>query len=322
MGRCRTRSAGSRGRRRRGRPRAWPSTPRPRYRVPCRSSTTWAGPAGPAPARGHRLRHDHRPGPPRRAAHRQGQGGGVAAQERPPGLRRGGDGRPADRADHPVPQRHRRGAGAGQGRPDPPARAERDAPAALARTPPCTWSPCSRRCRCRRRSTASPSSTRPACRSAASSSTWSASRCSTPAALAAALDGRLDLAELAAASKAAGIELSDRPPRGAGPRGRRARATGRPRGRRAWRAGRPRAADVRAAPARRRRRPRAASTGWPTCWPSRAWHDRRHEAARRRRGCSPAHRSSSAAAPAASARRRRPQRSPCGRPSWAAVRSC
>ena len=106
-------------------------------------------------ARGGGLRDHPRPRPARRAAHRQGRRGGAQAQGPPARLRRGGHGRPAHRADRPVPQR-------GQPRcPGWPGWARSAATRTPCRTssarrrPRCTSSPCWRRCRCRRPSTGS-----------------------------------------------------------------------------------------------------------------------------------------------------------------------
>ena len=62
------------------------------------------------------------------------------------GLRRGGDGRAADRTDRHLPQRHRGHVGPGQTRPDPqPGRRRR--PLLHSATRSSTWSPCWRTCR-------------------------------------------------------------------------------------------------------------------------------------------------------------------------------
>ncbi len=108
-----------------------------------------------------RLRHHARARPARRPAHRQGQGGGGPDRRagRAP-LRRGGARRAADRADPPVPRRDPRGRQPDQVRADQPAERRRHQAAARRRGPRCTWSPCSRRCRSRRRSTPPPSSPR------------------------------------------------------------------------------------------------------------------------------------------------------------------
>ena len=79
------------------------------------------------------------PGPARRAAHRQGVRGGAPQPGRPAHVRRGRAGRAADRADHPVPQRQRRGRRAGQDGPGPQRRPTRSWAAALPARPPCTW---------------------------------------------------------------------------------------------------------------------------------------------------------------------------------------
>ena len=113
-------------------------------------------------------------------------------------VRRRGARRSADRADHPVPRRHQRARRPGQGRPDQDPVRQRDPAAALRARPPCTWSPCWRRCRCRRPPTGSPTCASTACRSAAWWSTWCAPRSWLPKALAAVRKGKVDRAALAA----------------------------------------------------------------------------------------------------------------------------
>ena len=94
------------------------------------------------------VRHHPRPGPAGRAAHRQGQGNrdpeGVG---QPPGVRRGGAGRPADRAGGDVPGRHRGDVRAGQARVRSTARPRVSSGCCTRPTRSCTWSPCWRTCR-------------------------------------------------------------------------------------------------------------------------------------------------------------------------------
>ena len=82
------------------------------------------------------------------------------------GLRRGGDGRAADRPGGVVPQRHGRDGRSGQTRTDPQPGGRGRPRCCIPRTPWCTWSPCCRTCRSPRRSRRSAICATSACRSA------------------------------------------------------------------------------------------------------------------------------------------------------------
>ena len=140
----------------------------PRYITPRRRSwstsgciTGSAGRPGPGPVRGRRVRDHHRPGRPRRAAHREGLRGGAAQQPQQGGdrVRRRRARRAADRPDHAVPQRRRRAGRTGQGGADQEA-GRHDDDAVPLPGQPCTSSPYSRRCRSRRPPTGSCTSAR------------------------------------------------------------------------------------------------------------------------------------------------------------------
>ena len=104
-------------------------------RVP--AAVLQARPRGQAPreVRGHRLRHHHRPGSPRRPRHRQAlrsqptTQGRQASGSEPSGIRRHRHGRPADGAHRALPQRQLGGGRPRPGRSDPqPGRLDHGAP--------------------------------------------------------------------------------------------------------------------------------------------------------------------------------------------------
>ena len=117
--RCRTRSGGSPPRRAAARSGRWPSTPRRRCSSTSTCSTSWAWPAGRC-ARSAPIDFATTIAPGLRDVLLTGKVKEAVTRTagRPPGLRRGGARRAADRPDRPLPQRHRRDRPAGQGRPD------------------------------------------------------------------------------------------------------------------------------------------------------------------------------------------------------------
>ena len=199
----------------------------------------------------------------------------------PPGVRRGGDGRPADRSGGHVPGRHRGDVRAGQAGSDPqPGRGCRPA-AALARHDRAPGHPAGGHAGDRDPGGDRPAAAKRTCRSARSSSTPPPSSQLPAGSLVAARSGVLDIAR--AGRRADGRPASIRP-RTCSPAcraGRRARHPGAGRGRLPAAAGRRRHCRCCRCPGWWTAPTSAGCTNWPTGWPSRESPDVRTAPPRR-----------------------------------------